>query len=105
MPELRIARVSDFPEESARTVIASAAEEIALAIVRTGGALYALDNRCPHAGGPLGEGSIENGVLRCPWHERRFDLRTGACVDHAHTRSVRCHPLRIDGLDVLVELP
>lgn len=29
---------------------------------------YALDNRCPHQGGPLGEGSIENGMLRCPWH-------------------------------------
>ncbi|MEM7050599.1 MAG: thiamine pyrophosphate-dependent enzyme [Acidobacteriota bacterium] len=28
----------------------------------------ALDNRCPHQGGPLGEGSIENGNLRCPWH-------------------------------------
>lgn len=28
----------------------------------------ALDNRCPHQGGPLGEGSIENGLLRCPWH-------------------------------------
>ena len=30
--------------------------------------LIALDNHCPHQGGPLGEGSIENGVLRCPWH-------------------------------------
>ncbi|GAB5404569.1 MAG: thiamine pyrophosphate-binding protein [Aureliella sp.] len=28
----------------------------------------ALDNHCPHQGGPLGEGSIENGHLRCPWH-------------------------------------
>lgn len=29
---------------------------------------HALDNECPHQGGPLGEGSIEDGLLRCPWH-------------------------------------
>ncbi|PKP09505.1 MAG: pyruvate oxidase [Bacteroidetes bacterium HGW-Bacteroidetes-4] len=32
------------------------------------GKICALDNHCPHQGGPLGEGSIENGILRCPWH-------------------------------------
>ncbi len=32
------------------------------------GKVCALDNKCPHQGGPLGEGSIENGLLRCPWH-------------------------------------
>lgn len=32
------------------------------------GELSAFDNRCPHQGGPLGEGSIEDGWLRCPWH-------------------------------------
>jgi pyruvate oxidase len=37
----------------------------------------ALDNRCPHQGGPLGEGSIENGLLRCPWHGWDYDPITG----------------------------
>lgn len=37
----------------------------------------ALDNKCPHQGGPLGEGSIENGVLRCPWHGWDYDPITG----------------------------
>ncbi|MCP4250318.1 MAG: Rieske 2Fe-2S domain-containing protein, partial [bacterium] len=35
------------------------------------------DNRCPHQGGPLGEGSIENGLLRCPWHGWDYDPLTG----------------------------
>ncbi|WP_084599834.1 GNAT family N-acetyltransferase [Actinoplanes subtropicus] len=39
-----------------------------VALARCGVRLGALDNRCPHQGGPLGEGSIENGWLRCPWH-------------------------------------
>jgi thiamine pyrophosphate-dependent acetolactate synthase large subunit-like protein/nitrite reductase/ring-hydroxylating ferredoxin subunit len=41
------------------------------------GQYAALDNKCPHQGGPLGEGSIENGLLRCPWHGWDFDPLTG----------------------------
>ena len=38
------------------------------AVTRHEGEYGCLDNACPHQGGPLGEGSIENGWLRCPWH-------------------------------------
>lgn len=41
------------------------------------GKFSALDNRCPHQGGPLGEGSIENGMLRCPWHGWDYDPCSG----------------------------
>lgn len=41
------------------------------------GKYSALSNKCPHQGGPLGEGSIENGMLRCPWHGWDFDPCTG----------------------------
>jgi pyruvate oxidase len=49
-----------------------------LAISRHAGRYGAIDNRCPHQGGPLGEGSIEPGLegrswLRCPWHGYDFD--------------------------------
>ena len=39
-----------------------------LCVTRVGDTFGALDNACPHQGGPLGEGSIERGWLRCPWH-------------------------------------
>jgi thiamine pyrophosphate-dependent acetolactate synthase large subunit-like protein/nitrite reductase/ring-hydroxylating ferredoxin subunit len=39
-----------------------------ICVVHFEGEICALDNKCPHQGGPLGEGSIENGLLRCPWH-------------------------------------
>ncbi|GAA3616563.1 thiamine pyrophosphate-binding protein [Microlunatus ginsengisoli] len=48
-----------------------------VALARCGGRLGALENRCPHQGGPLGEGSIENGWLRCPWHGYDYDPLTG----------------------------
>jgi pyruvate oxidase len=46
-------------------------------MTRHNGEYAALDNRCPHQGGPLGEGTIENGLLRCPWHGWDFDPATG----------------------------
>ncbi len=48
-----------------------------LCMTRVDGEYSALDNRCPHQGGPLGEGSIENGLLRCPWHGWDYDPITG----------------------------
>ena len=46
-------------------------------MTRHEGSYGALDNRCPHQGGPLGEGSIENGLLRCPWHGWDYDPLSG----------------------------
>ncbi len=48
-----------------------------VALSRCGFRLGALENRCPHQGGPLGEGSIEKGLLRCPWHGYDYDPLTG----------------------------
>jgi thiamine pyrophosphate-dependent acetolactate synthase large subunit-like protein/nitrite reductase/ring-hydroxylating ferredoxin subunit len=48
-----------------------------VALSRCEGVLGALENRCPHQGGPLGEGSIEKGWLRCPWHGYDYDPLTG----------------------------
>ncbi|MGX6647874.1 thiamine pyrophosphate-dependent enzyme [Maricaulaceae bacterium MS644] len=53
-----------------------------IALVHFDGQYAAMDNHCPHQGGPLGEGSIEKGVdgacwLRCPWHGWDFDPLTG----------------------------
>ena len=41
------------------------------------GSYNAITNKCPHQGGPLGEGSIENGLLRCPWHGWDYDPCSG----------------------------
>jgi pyruvate oxidase len=46
-------------------------------LTRFDGKVCALDNHCPHQGGPLGEGSIENGILRCPWHGWDYHPCTG----------------------------
>ncbi len=68
-------KIDSVPEEGrVRTAVVDGRT---LALTRCGGKVGALDNHCPHQGGPLGEGSIENGLLRCPWHGYDYDPTTG----------------------------
>ena len=71
----KVAEVDDLPEGRVRTVLAG---HRSVALTRCNGHYGALDNRCPHQGGPLGEGSIEKGWLRCPWHGYDYDPITGS---------------------------
>ena len=66
---------ADLPEGR---VVSAWAGHKGLCISHYEGKFAALDNKCPHQGGPLGEGSIENGYLRCPWHGWDFHPTTGA---------------------------
>jgi nitrite reductase/ring-hydroxylating ferredoxin subunit len=49
-------------------------------LTRVGGKVCALENTCSHAGGPLNEGTLEDGTVVCPWHGSRFRLTDGAVV-------------------------
>ena len=49
-------------------VMTVGAGHVEICLTHFNGTYNALTNKCPHQGGPLGEGSIENGLLRCPWH-------------------------------------
>jgi pyruvate oxidase len=68
------------------------------------GAYAALDNRCPHQGGPLGEGSIENGLLRCPWHGWDFDPTTGL-PPGGYDDGVATYPVEVRADGVYVGFP
>ncbi len=60
--------------------VSAAAGGRQLVVVRTGGALYALDAVCAHAGGPLPEGTLVDGCIECPWHGSQFRLQDGHAV-------------------------
>jgi nitrite reductase (NADH) small subunit len=57
------------------------------------GAVFALDGRCPHAGGPLADGLIGAGVVVCPLHGRRFRLADGAALEDGP--AVRSYPVEV----------
>lgn len=66
------------------------------------GQFSALDNRCPHQGGPLGEGSIENGLLRCPWHGWDYHPCTGLAP--GFDDGVDTFPIKIEGAKIYIGL-
>ncbi|NQT62440.1 MAG: Rieske 2Fe-2S domain-containing protein [Candidatus Marinimicrobia bacterium] len=67
------------------------------------GNICALDNHCPHQGGPLGEGSIEKGLLRCPWHGWDYHPCSGKAP--GFDDGVESYPVKIEGKQVFVGLP
>jgi thiamine pyrophosphate-dependent acetolactate synthase large subunit-like protein/nitrite reductase/ring-hydroxylating ferredoxin subunit len=70
----RVADLDELPEGRVKTVTAG---HHSLALTHYDGRYGALSNRCPHQGGPLGEGTIEKGMLRCPWHGYDYCPLTG----------------------------
>ncbi|MDX1523528.1 MAG: Rieske (2Fe-2S) protein, partial [Anaerolineae bacterium] len=74
-----------------------------LALFRTEEGLFAVDNRCPHMGFPLDQGSVKDGILTCHWHHARFDLATGGAFD-LFADDVEAYPVTVEGDDVFVDL-
>jgi nitrite reductase (NADH) small subunit len=98
---MRVAEVGEVPPDSARVVEVGGHT---LALCNVGGAFYAVDNLCPHRGGPLGEGDLDGVVLTCPWHAWQWDVTTGANVNNP-VSSVGCFRVSVDGQGIFVELP
>ena len=73
-----------------------------LCIANIAGVIRALDNECPHRGGPLAEGMIEDGRLICPWHAWSFDPATGT-TDSSQER-VAVYPVSVEGDEVFVKI-
>jgi nitrite reductase/ring-hydroxylating ferredoxin subunit len=75
-----------------------------IAVFNVDGAFYALDDECPHAGGPLSEGRVKECKVTCPWHEAEFDLKTGAVLAAPAFEGVKSYKVVVDGNDVKVEV-
>ena len=99
-------------------------EGVRLAVIKQGQTVYALENKCPHVGLPLGRGKIENGEIICPFHGSRFKIATGENTDWVSAvmgvkipawtstllsfgktpQAVKTFPVSIEGDDVFVTL-
>ena len=101
MPRMGVGKIEDVPAGEARVVDAAGH---ALALFNVDGTLYALDNSCPHRGGPLGEGELDGTAIACPWHGWRWDVTTGANTNNPALR-VACFPVAIEQGQIFVELP
>jgi nitrite reductase (NADH) small subunit len=88
-----IAKVTDLAPGSATTIAVDGRE---IGLFNISGSFYALDNSCPHQGGPLSEGWIEGLTVTCPWHAWCFRLDDGRMTlgDFA---GVDTFAVRVDG--------
>ena len=98
---ITVAQVCDIPPGTGRTV---EVRGIWIALFNVDGAFYAIDNACPHAGGPLGEGKLNDTVVECPWHGWKFSVVSGERVGNSNFQ-VACCEVRVEGDQVQIALP
>ncbi|GJL66673.1 MAG: (2Fe-2S)-binding protein [Nitrospirales bacterium] len=97
-----VAKVDDLEPGTCRPI---ELDEISLALFNIDGKIYALDNVCPHAGGPLGEGTMEGTQVACPWHGWKFDITTGTCMKNPiESWRVPCYKAREQNGNIQVVL-
>jgi len=99
---LRACPLADIPQDGALGV---EVDGVPVALIRTGGELFALHDVCSHEEVPLSEGEIYDHTVECWLHGSCFDLRTGKPTGPPATAPVATYPCKIDGADVYVALP
>ncbi len=98
---VEVAKKSQIPENGAIGVEVAGKR---LALVNLGGAIYALDDDCPHEAGPLSEGQIIGEEIECPWHTSRFNIKTGSVTMDPATKDSATYKVRLVGDAVEVEI-
>lgn len=94
MSMIDIAALDDIPPQGARVV---RTPHGCVAVFRTADdRVFALDDRCPHKGGPLSEGIVHGTQVTCPLHNWVFDMATGQ-AQGADRGQVATYPVRVQG--------
>lgn len=97
----KLATIGELPKDS---VIEVEHEGELYAICNAGGEFRALSGVCPHEGGPLGQGTVIQGLVVCPWHMWEFDSYSGACLVDDRM-GVPIYRVKVEDSSVLVDLP
>lgn len=101
MKKVAVAKTVDLMPGTSLSVEANG---IGVALFNVDGRIYALDNTCPHAGGPLGEGKLNGEIIECPWHGWRYNVRTGERPENPEFKVV-CYPVEIEEGLIYVMVP
>jgi ferredoxin-NADP reductase/nitrite reductase/ring-hydroxylating ferredoxin subunit len=76
-------------------------EDVCIANVE--GKYYAIGNVCTHEGGPLADGTLEGYEVECPWHQSKFDVRTGQVTSPPASEPEPTYEIKVDGNSILVK--
>ena len=97
---LKVATTRELPPGRIKVVTAGGRW---MALFNVAGAIYAMDNECPHQGGPIGDGSIKGTVVSCPWHLWQYDVTSGKCLTNPYA-NVRSYPVQVSGDEIWVTI-
>jgi ferredoxin-NADP reductase/nitrite reductase/ring-hydroxylating ferredoxin subunit len=75
-----------------------------ICIANIDGKYFALNNVCSHEGGPLADGKLEGYEVECPWHQSRFDVRTGDVKAPPAIEPQASYTLKVEGDDIMIDL-
>ena len=95
---VKVASVPEIPLGQGKTIEAGGRK---IALFNVDGKFFAIDNTCAHRGGPLGEGSLEEKTVTCPWHGWRYDVTTGVS-EISPDVGVPSYPIKVEGQDIYV---
>lgn len=77
-----------------------------IAIFNLGDSFLAVDDRCPHRGGPLSDGIVSGSNITCPLHAWTFDLNRGQVLNHPESSAcLATFPVRVEDGHLSVQLP
>jgi len=93
-----VATLDEVPLGAAKAVVVGERE---IALFNVDGTIYAIDNVCPHQGGPLADGWLDGTIVTCPWHAWCFELRTGKMI-LSDLASVDVFDVQLDGSTITV---
>jgi nitrite reductase (NADH) small subunit len=100
---IQSARCEDFPLREGRSVHLASRD---IAIFNLGDRFLAVENRCPHKGGPLSEGIVSGATVACPLHALKVNLETGDVLNSPTApQCVETFRTRVEAGIVLVEFP
>ncbi|MEK6887399.1 MAG: Rieske 2Fe-2S domain-containing protein [Candidatus Aenigmatarchaeota archaeon] len=97
---VKVANTNDLKSGECKVVNGNGIE---IALFNVDGVFHAVDNRCPHRGGTLGEGILDGEFVICPWHGFRFNVVTGDSLVMP-TMHLKKFEVKIDGDHVLVNI-
>src|SRR5215472_3101352 len=84
-----------------QTLVGHVGEENVL-LARSGDEIFAIGATCSHYGGPLGDGILTDGAVRCPWHHACFDIRTGEALHAPALSPLACWSVQQQGGKIFV---
>ena len=99
---VKVTYQQNIPLREGRAVMVGGEE---IAVFNLGGEFLAVDNRCPHQGGPLADGIVTGEKVVCPLHGWRICLRSGAILKPAIPVRTPVYPARVKDGIVEVQLP